>query len=202
LSGIAEITLRNENLNEFITTNIPVGDVDALLFRDKVKSVYMSLCTRQGNGINLLATRIALEANILDVPQIDVDTPNLNLYLRQLPQAGILYAMKGKNLINYNINNLKRDWKRLFPENPLYMALMRRYHTPRQALTEFHFSDTSQLVPALQMKLYGKITAYSNECILRAIYGAAIAKSYPDFFNGKNPPMLIAKHVGKRTVMK
>lgn len=184
-AGLKEVTMLDGNLNHYIQPLHALGDIESLVKKFKSKSIFMAISGEQSSSVNLLCVRLALDANILSVPRVDPDIPNLNLYYRHLPSRAIIYAMKGSVLINYSMEALRRDWNNLFSENPLYMGLAQRYATPRQALTEFHFWDNSPIVPALQMKLYGRTTAHSLECILRAIFGAAIAKSFPDFFENK-----------------
>lgn len=191
-AGLKEVTLLNSNLNHYIDSVHAMGDVECLLKKYKNRSLYMSMeHDPNTSGINLLCVRLALDANILPVPRVDVDIQNLNLYYRTLPSKAVLYCMQGNVLINYSIGQLKRDWKNLFQMDAAYIGLTRRYCTPRQALTEFHNWDSSPLVPVLQMKLYGKMNAHTRECVLRVLYGCAIAKSFPDFFGQKFPRMII-----------
>ncbi len=116
----------------------------------------------------------------------DDELTNLSDYFCFLPSSGFLYATRNGIHVDYKIQDLKRDWNRLLPANSAYRTLARsRYKTLRQALLEFHGSSSrnNRLVDALAVKLYGRVTAYTQENVQRHILGAAVAKKWAMFFS-------------------
>ena len=160
------------------------------MFSDRHKNVYLALPdgkTPRGTEPDLLVTRIALDSNILPVPIVDSNIPDLGAYFNSLPSFGVLYATRNGRHLPYRLKDLKRDWTRMFAKNSLYLTLARtRYRTTRQALLEFHGSAerNNRLVSQLCQKIYGRRTAYTEECISRIFLGAAIVKKWSLFFKG------------------
>ena len=163
-----------------------LGDFESMIHSNRDRQLYLTLDMEPGR-VNLLATRIALDKNILPVPpfQNDDDEENplvLGNYLRNLPSGGLIYAMRGGVLLNYSLRDLRRDWKRLFVPDPIYLGLRCRYEGVEQALSEFHHCEQTGILRVLQQRLYGRETAHTLVCAMRSIWGAAIGREFSKFF--------------------
>lgn len=167
------------------------GDIESLLFTDKHKSVFISIPSFVEPGDpNIFVIRMMLDAEILPVPKVGGHINNLHIYFDNLPKRGVLYAMRNGYRVNYGLQDLKRDWGIIFKKNSMYRHLAKtRYKTPRQALLELHNSAErgNKFFQRLQMALYGKVTAFTEEATARQLLGAAVVKRYQKVFRGPQP---------------
>ena len=166
-------------------TDYAMGDIDELVFADKYKSVFLSVPTQLETGKkSFLAVRILLDNDLLKVPRTGgiLDVAD---YFRCLPTRAAVYAMRNGKLLNYSLDDFRRDWNRFFKKNSMYRHLAaKRYKSSRQALIEFHSCTDrgNRFFQKLTIAIFGRITAFTEECAARVLFGAAVVLEFPKFF--------------------
>ena len=167
------------------STNYALGDVEEHVFTDKFKSVFITVPGAIETGeICELAVRIMLDAEVLQVPKTG-GVSKLRDHFEHLPKRAAIYAMRNGFLINYSLEDLRRDWVRLFKKNAIYRHLARtRYQSAHQALVEFEKSTdrNNRFFQKLQHGIYGRITAHTEELTARILFGAAVVLKFPKLY--------------------
>ena len=167
-------------------TSFALGDIEEHLFTDKHKSVFIAVPSAKEEGkLAFLAIRILLDNDLLPVPKTDY-VSNLNEYFSVLPKRATIYAMRNGRLLNYSVDDLRRDWNRFFSKNSFHRHLAaKRYKTARQALIEFHTCTDrgNRFFQQLTKSLFGRVTAYTEEQASRVLFGAAIVLEFKRFMN-------------------
>lgn len=129
----------------------------------------MSYRSTKDEAPHPLIVRLLIDGGVLDFPMIDHDLKitNMDKYFDFLPSRGIMYAMKHGYLVSMNSKMLKQAHPFLFSANPLYSVLSKRYYTWQQPLIEYQETtkDSKKLIEQLQIKVCGRVTAYSYELI-------------------------------------
>ena len=168
-----------------------MGDVEELVFMDKHKSVFISPPAKEEKGpVAHLVVRIMLDKEKLPLPQVDPHIKNLREYYNILPRRGTVYAMRNGYLVNYTLEDLRRDWNSLFTKNAAYRHIAKqRYKTAKQALIEFHSNTDrgNRFFQTLVRGLYGRFDAYTEQLGERVLFGAAIVLEWPKMFKTSIP---------------
>lgn len=191
------MVLDSSGIHPFIGASPPFstlhvcGDIEAHVFTDRHKSVFIDCPQHREEGkIALLAVRIMLDSETLQVPPVDFDVGDIKNYFSCLPRRAVVYAMRNGTRVNYGLDDLRRDWQKIFKKNAYYRHLARtRYKSSKQALIEFHSSTNrgNRFFQTLTRTLYGRITAYTEECASRALLGAAVVLEFPSMFRQAIP---------------
>ena len=171
-----------------------VGDVETLILREKKFNVHCCTSRFGERAENFLLIRMLTEAHVLPLPQKDEEIKDLRSYYQYLPRRGVLYLSRGGRLLNFDEKLLRRLWPKFFSSNSLQIILKKRYKNDLQALAEFH--NASSLVEMIAHKFYGRITAYTTDCVLQHLLACATSFHFPKIFE-RLPPLYLATNTGK-----
>lgn len=167
----------------FIGPSAPcLADVDHIVHRDASISIYFMHTRDDLQKPNVLASRIAIDAGILVTPRVG-DALSGSGFASCLPSKGVLYACRGSQLVNLDDAMLRRFWSKIFRPNPVWLSLVSRYKNARQAAREFDLQlrESAKTFEMMQVRLFGRATAFTSDQIGIQIIGAACAHSMQDF---------------------
>jgi hypothetical protein len=139
-----------EELDEYFKWSLHPCDCEKLVL-DRIsnafgnRKVYMTYKTLQYSSvksINIPATRILLDNNMMEPPTIEYQTSDLMIYTYCMPSDHVIFhqTIDGK-FTDYTYEQFTSDWSLMFNKTPKYKQLAhQRYKHYGQALTEFEFT--------------------------------------------------------------
>ena len=142
------------------------ADFEQLIYTDEKIRVYMAFWRKPGFPINAIASKMAVDCDVIEPPPIlDDSEPEFDItsYHKVFPSHALIYALQGPNLISLTRHILRHIWPRLFRCNTLYEILLNRYTSSLQPLLEYHQSCTKskKFMEILQQKFYKRVTAHT-----------------------------------------
>lgn len=155
------------------------GDCDQLIFSCSKFSIYFMSERLEDEKPNCLASRIAIDAGILDPPL----PGNGKFFESNLPSRGILYVLQGRNHISLDHQILLRNYNQIFKPNVTWLSLKSRYRTLNQAVGEYNrqHRETKKLFEMLQHRLFNRVTAFTLEQVCIQYCGVFCSFLFADF---------------------
>lgn len=163
------------------------------------RHVYMCwkpLNISESKNINIPASRILLENNMIEPPIIEIDETDLMRYTHCFPADQVIFHQTIDDVLTeYTMKQFMADWPFMFPKEaaPAYRRLAsERYQHYSQALTEYeHTSRNNPLVKSIITQYMGKRVgpvSHWDQAQL-AVLGAAMLHMYKrDWDLASSPP--------------
>jgi hypothetical protein len=190
----------------YMKNSLHPNDCEMMVLQQDNRSVYItwkSMDQSETKNINIPASRILLENNLIDPPVVEVNRKDLIRYTHCFPSDHVIFHQTINNkLVSYDKKQFLSDWGFMYPRNEkmAYKVLAQtRYQHFSQPLTEFEETATmNDFVKIIIEQYMGKQVGPSShwDQAQLAVLGAAMLMMYQrDWHTSSDQPRI--SYVGR-----